>query len=78
MVLNGTTMQVTFTHMNGSIHAFDHSYAHISPSCTIVNSTSLIFDADHANPLVLDVGDHGGILELVDRMADDRVASETM
>ncbi|KAH8654373.1 hypothetical protein BGZ61DRAFT_373521, partial [Ilyonectria robusta] len=78
MVLNGTTMQVTFTHMNGSIHAFDHSYAHISPSCTIVNSTSLIFDADHANPLVLDVGDHGGILELVDRMADDRVASETI
>ncbi|KAH6981544.1 hypothetical protein BKA56DRAFT_672355 [Ilyonectria sp. MPI-CAGE-AT-0026] len=78
MVLKGTNMQVTFTHMNGSVHAFDHSYAHILPSCAAVNSTSLIFDADHVTPLALDVGDHGGILELVDRMADDRVASDTM
>ncbi|RMI95824.1 hypothetical protein CDV36_016379 [Fusarium kuroshium] len=77
LVLEGANVQATFIHMNGSLHAWDQSYAHITPSCTAANSTSLIFDADHATPFALDVGDHGSILELVDRMSDDRVATDT-
>ncbi|KAH6952441.1 hypothetical protein BKA56DRAFT_663714 [Ilyonectria sp. MPI-CAGE-AT-0026] len=77
LVLKSANVEVTFVHMEGSIHSSDHSYAFIKPACPISNSTTLIFDADHGNLATLASGDHAGAFELVHRLANDRVSLNT-
>ncbi|EEY15840.1 predicted protein [Verticillium alfalfae VaMs.102] len=49
-ILSDSHMQVTFVHMKQSVHCIDYSYSLASPKCSTNSSTSVIFDADDANP----------------------------
>jgi hypothetical protein len=60
--------------MGGSLHAADHSYAHISPRCSTTNSTTLIFDADNANTVNIAASEQGALLAALDKFAADKVA----
>lgn len=71
-------MHATFIHMDGSFHAFDHSYVVITPSCLKNDSTMAIFDADHVTPTLFDEIEQAAPMELLGRAAHDRVADDAM
>ncbi|KAH7265979.1 hypothetical protein NW759_008042 [Fusarium solani] len=72
--LGDDAIQATLVHMGGSLHAADHSYAHISPRCSTTNSTTLIFDADNANTVNIAASEQGALLAALDKFAADKVA----
>ncbi|KAI8674213.1 hypothetical protein NCS55_00744200 [Fusarium keratoplasticum] len=72
--LGDDTIQATLVHMGDSVHAADHSYAHISPRCATTNSTTLIFDADNVNTANITTSEQGALLAALDKFAADKVA----
>ncbi|WKT54478.1 Metallo-beta-lactamase [Fusarium oxysporum f. sp. vasinfectum] len=77
LVLRDSQTQLALVDMEATIHAEDHGYAFISPARPTANSSTALFDADHANLAPIDAGDHGLLQELVDALARDRVTLTT-
>lgn len=61
--------------MQGTIHAHDHGYAYIRPTCPTANSSTAVFDADHGNLNFIDTFDHNAVEELLGALASDGVAA---
>ncbi|PSN63136.1 hypothetical protein BS50DRAFT_648585 [Corynespora cassiicola Philippines] len=74
LTLNGTDKQISFVHIADGIHAADQSYALMMPSCPTANSTVAIFEADSWSPGQGDQFDQAMALELVHKLAEDKVA----
>ncbi|KAH7384600.1 hypothetical protein BKA66DRAFT_462501 [Pyrenochaeta sp. MPI-SDFR-AT-0127] len=75
-VLRDGNMRANFIHMNQSFHSFDQSYVVITPTCIVDDSPVAVFDADHLTPRLWDVIEQAAPMELVVRLAYDRVAPE--
>ncbi|KAI4923034.1 uncharacterized protein J4E92_007785 [Alternaria infectoria] len=78
METNG--FRATFIHIEGSIHAQDHSVAVIMPACPTEDSTVVVFDADHVTQaqLMATHNDHNEIAQLVKAMVKHRVAKSAV
>ncbi|KAM0321460.1 hypothetical protein ACHAQA_010107 [Verticillium albo-atrum] len=73
-MLRDKKMQVTFVHMERSVHAADYSYAFATSRCPTANSTAVIFNADDYNPASgLGLGDHSVITTSLSALAEDGV-----
>ncbi|KAH7141949.1 hypothetical protein EDB81DRAFT_899393 [Dactylonectria macrodidyma] len=69
--------QLVLIDMQATLHAEDHGYAFILPTCPKFNSSTAIFEADHANLAWIDTADQGLIQELADALIRDRVTLNT-
>ncbi|KAH8650694.1 hypothetical protein BGZ61DRAFT_487784, partial [Ilyonectria robusta] len=77
MVLKDSKTQLALVDMQGTIHAEDHGYAFISSARPTTNSSTALFEADHANLATIDSADHGMLQELIDVLVRDRVTLDT-
>ncbi|KAH9873442.1 hypothetical protein IAQ61_004065 [Plenodomus lingam] len=70
------TFRATMIHIEGAMHAVDHSFMIITPPCPTLNSTTLIFDADHlVNVDLLPTANEAGQLEqFLQELAKHKVA----
>ncbi|KAF5026944.1 hypothetical protein F66182_974 [Fusarium sp. NRRL 66182] len=73
ITLKDTKTQLTLVDMQATLHAVDHGYAVIQPACVTANSSTSVFEADHANQDFINTFDHGLIQELTDALNRDRV-----
>lgn len=72
-------MQLSFVHMERSVHASDYSYAFATTKCPTANSTVVLFDADDYNPIVgLASGEHFELTQALHAMAQDGVPKNAM
>ncbi|KAL5583885.1 hypothetical protein FOVSG1_015236 [Fusarium oxysporum f. sp. vasinfectum] len=65
--------RVTFIDMQATLHAHDHGYAVISPSCPTADSPTVVFEADHAAADLLPIMDQGLLQELLTAFLRDKV-----
>lgn len=79
-IVQTSDYRATFIHVEGSIHAQDHSVAVIMPACPTDDSTVLVFDADHVvqAQLMATHNDHNELSQLVNAMAKHRVAKSAL
>lgn len=72
--------RATFIHIEGSIHAQDHSVAVIMLACPTEDSTVVVFDADHVTQaqLMATHNDHNEMSQLVNAMVKHRVAKSAL
>ncbi|RSL82340.1 hypothetical protein CDV31_016945 [Fusarium ambrosium] len=76
LVLSDTQTQLVLVDLEGTLHAEDHGYAFISPANPTANSSTAVFEADHANLPTMDVIDQGLLQELLSALARDRVTRD--
>ncbi|KAI5379465.1 hypothetical protein J4E82_001982 [Alternaria postmessia] len=79
-IVQTSDYRATFIHVEGSIHARDHSVTVIMPACPTDDSTVLVFDADHVvqAQLMATHNDHNELSQLVNAMAKHRVAKSAL
>jgi hypothetical protein len=79
-IVQANGFRAAFVHVEGSIHAQDHSIAVIMPDCPTEDSTVVVFDADHvvwAQQMATN-NDHNDVSQLVSAMANHRVAKSAL
>ncbi|KXH33025.1 hypothetical protein CSIM01_05160 [Colletotrichum simmondsii] len=72
-VLKDSKLQLALVDMEATIHAEDHGYALIMPSCPVETSSSAVFDADHGNLAFIETFDHAAVQELLNSLTRDKV-----
>ncbi|KAK1710317.1 uncharacterized protein BDZ83DRAFT_724054 [Colletotrichum acutatum] len=72
-VLKDSRLQLALVDMEATIHAEDHGYALIIPSCPVETSSSAVFDADHGNLAFIETFDHAAVQELLNSLTRDKV-----
>ncbi|RSL96332.1 hypothetical protein CDV31_013510 [Fusarium ambrosium] len=73
-ILEDDSMRSYFVDMGESVLTNDAAYAYITPRCPAVNSSAVVFDADHALLTSLPNFDQGTLHKLLVTLARDRVA----
>ena len=79
-VVQTSDFSATFIHVEGSIHAQDHSVTVIMPACPTNDSTVVVFGADHViqTQLMATHNDHDELSQLVNAMIKHRVAKSAL
>ncbi|KAK1673621.1 hypothetical protein BDP55DRAFT_555965 [Colletotrichum godetiae] len=72
-VLKDSKLQIALVDMEATVHAEDHGYALIIPSCPTDTSSSAVFDADHGNLAFIETFDHAAVQELLNSLTRDKV-----
>ena len=79
-IVQTSGFRAAFIHVEGSIHAQDHSVAIIMPACPTEDSTVVVFDADHVvqAQLMATHNDHNELSQLINAMVKHRVAKSAL